>query len=373
MKVFHAARKAGRTLALACVIGMSAVAASPVDADDLIGGMRTTVTKFDDTLLDIAHQSDLGLIEVMSANPGVDPWLPGADVTLIMPNAHILPDAPRKGMVINSAELRLYYFGDPKNPKSFPIGIGRDGYLTPLGTTTVVRKKEKPSWYLTASEIADNPDLPTVIPPGPDNPLGSYALYLGWPTYLIHGTNTPWGVGRRVSRGCIRMYEEDIAWLFQHVDPGTPVNVVDQPVKIGRQDGEMFIEVQPSANQVTVMEETSRSPGPDEPLPIAEWADRILLAAGPDIERLDWEAIEGALARRQGFPIQITRGAGMTTAVRSPGETAESAPQLEQARATVKPATFPLASPPVTTPSAPQPLPAEAPPTSMPAPRAAPR
>jgi L,D-transpeptidase ErfK/SrfK len=276
---------------------------------DLIGAMQSRTTTYADTLLDVAHDNDLGLIELMSANPGVDPWLPGADRAIVLPNAHILPDAPRKGIVVNTAELRLYYYGDPSGPKSFPIGVGREGYLTPHGTTTVVRKKEKPNWYLTPSEIADNPDLPRVIPPGPDNPLGSHALYLGWPTYLIHGTNTPWGVGRRVSRGCIRMYEEDIAYLFRHVEPGTAVNVVDQPVKLGRSGGELFIEVEPSAKQVAVMEETSQAPGPAEPLPLADWADRILLRAGADMERLDWPAIEKALADRQGYPVQITRAA----------------------------------------------------------------
>ncbi|MFO1126897.1 MAG: L,D-transpeptidase family protein [Rhodospirillales bacterium] len=315
---------AGISAFLACVAPVPIAAAA-----DVIGGMRTMVTKYDDTLLDIAHDNDLGLIELMSANPGVDPWLPGTDVTLVMPNAHILPDAPRKGIVINTAELRLYYYGDPKNPKSFPIGIGREGYLTPHGTTSVVRKKEKPNWYLTPSEVADHPELPSVIPPGPDNPLGSYALYLGWPSYLIHGTNTPWGVGRRVSRGCIRMYEEDITWLFQRVDAGTPVNVVDQPVKLGRRDGEMFIEVQPSANQATIMEETSKSPGPEEPLPIADWADRILLAAGGDMERLDWQTLEKALTERKGYPIQITRDTAPDLAT-SVARTAEGVPEMSE-------------------------------------------
>jgi L,D-transpeptidase ErfK/SrfK len=370
------ALKAGRTLAIAGLLAASALTGSPADADDLIGSMRTMVTQYDDTLLDIAHENDLGLIELMSANPGVDPWLPGADVTLTLPNAHILPEAPRKGIVINSAELRLYYYGDPKNPRSFPIGIGRDGYLTPHGTTTVVRKKEKPNWYLTASEIADHPELPPVIPPGPDNPLGSYALYLGWPSYLIHGTNTPWGVGRRVSRGCIRMYEEDIAFLFQRVEPGTQVTVVDQAVKLGRQDGEMFIEVQPSANQVTVMEETSRAPGPEEPLPIAEWADRILVAAGADMERLDWQAIELALARRQGFPVRITREAGVAaTSGRFLGEMSDSVPQqLEQARSSGNSSALPAAITSAADTAAATP---KAPPASaaarMPAPQAAPR
>jgi L,D-transpeptidase ErfK/SrfK len=296
--------------AVALLLSALIAVAAPARADDgdLVGSPGSYTTHYNDTLLDLARQYKLGIIELMAANPGVDPWLPGTNVHVTLPTMHILPDAPRRGIVMNVAELRLYYYGDPKNPVSYPIGIGRDGYLTPLGTTSVLRKKEKPSWYLTPSEIADHPELPKVIPPGPDNPLGDYALYLGWPAYLIHGTDVPWSIGRRASRGCIRMYPEDIEWMFQRVNPGVQVTVVDQPVKLGRRNGQLFIEVQPSPRQVDVMEETSKSPGPAEPIALAEWADRILVAAGPDIARLDWPALEQALAERQGMPVQITQG-----------------------------------------------------------------
>jgi Uncharacterized protein conserved in bacteria len=303
-----------RPLGLAFGAFLAACVASAGDAKaqlsgDMLGRPHTYKTHYDDTLLDIARDARLGGIELMAANPGVDPWLPGTDVTLLLPTAHLLPDAPRKGIVINTAELRLYYFGDPAAPLSFPIGVGRDGYLTPHGTTKIARKKENPSWYLTPSEIADHPELPPVIPPGPDNPLGEHALYLGWPTYLIHGTNVPWGIGRRASRGCIRMYPESIAWLFDRVPIGTPVTVVEQHVKLGRMDGDLYIEVQPSSKQIDTMEETSKAPAPPEPLPVAEWSDRILLAAGPDIERLDWPAVEKALTERQGYPVRIATSA----------------------------------------------------------------
>ncbi len=292
----------------AVALGAPGVAKAQLNGD-MLGRMYTYTTHYDDTLLDVGRAARLGSIEVMSANPGVDPWLPGKDVTVLLPTAHLLPDAPRKGIVINTAELRLYYFGDPSQPLSFPIGVGRDGYLTPHGTTTIVRKKENPSWYLTPSEIADHPELPKVIPPGPDNPLGERAMYLGWPSYLIHGTNIPWGIGRRASRGCIRMYPENIEWLFSRIPVGTPVTVVDQPVKLGRMDGDLYIEVQPSPHQIDVMEETSKAPAPPEPIPVAEWSDRILIAAGPDIERIDWPAVEKALSDRQGFPIRIATSA----------------------------------------------------------------
>lgn len=294
--------------ALALIAATASVALAGSLAGDLLGRPSEKVTAYEDTLLDIAREHKLGIIELMAANPGVDPWLPGADVKVLLPTEHILPDAPRRGIVINVAELRLYYFGDPKNPVSFPIGVGRDGYLTPLGSTTVVRKKERPSWYLTPSEIRDNPDLPKVMPPGPDNPLGEHAIYLGWPSYLVHGTNIPWSVGRRASRGCIRLYPEDIAWLFGRVNAGEPVMVVDQPVKIGRRDGALYLEVHPSPKQVDIIEETSKSPGPPEPLPLADWADHILAAAGDDAPRLDWPVIEAALKDRTGVPVKITSG-----------------------------------------------------------------
>ena len=308
-----------RRLALAvfCLLLLAAPAdvRAAVKSGDLIGEMHdyTTWSESED-LLDIARGDELGLIELMVANPGIDPWLPSRGVHLTLPTMHILPDAPRKGIVINTADLRLYYYDAEDGYFSYPLGVGRDGYLTPTGTTKIVRKKDHPSWYLTASEIRDHPELPRVVPPGEDNPLGEYALYLGWPSYLIHGTNTPWGIGRRTSRGCIRMYPEDIEWLFGKVPVGTPVTVVNQPVKLGWKDGELYVEVQPSTQQVDTMEETSKSPPPPDPIPLAQEADRIIAKAGEDAERLDWPAIERALADRQGYPIRITQAANVTAA-----------------------------------------------------------
>lgn len=284
-----------------------ATAASAARTGDIIGEMHEYTTwSTDEDMLDIARGDELGLIELMVANPGVDPWVPSRGVKLVLPTMHILPDAPRKGIVINTAELRLYYYDSEDGYFSYPLGVGRDGYLTPVGTTKIVRKKDHPSWYLTPSEIRDHPELPRVVPPGEDNPLGEYAMYLGWPSYLIHGTNTPWGIGRRTSRGCIRMYPEDIEYLFNHVKVGTQVTVVNQPVKLGWRDGELYIEVQPSTQQVDTMEETSKAPAPPDPIPLAQEADRILARAGDAATRLDWPAIEQALADRQGYPIRIT-------------------------------------------------------------------
>jgi L,D-transpeptidase ErfK/SrfK len=293
--------------ALAMVSLTASIAAASPKTGDLIGEMHEYyIWRDNEDLLEVARADELGLIELMVANPGVDPWVPGRNTHLLLPTMHILPDGPRKGIVINTAELRLYYFDAEDGYFSYPLGVGRDGFLTPLGTTKIVRKKERPSWYLTPSEIRDHPELPRVIPPGEDNPLGEYALYLGWPSYLVHGTNTPWGIGRRTSRGCIRMYPEDIEWLFHKVPIGTQVTVVDQPVKLGWKDGELYIEVQPSTMQIDKIEETSRSPGPPDPIPLAQEADRILKVAGAISERLDWPTIERALTDRQGYPMRIT-------------------------------------------------------------------
>jgi L,D-transpeptidase ErfK/SrfK len=312
-----------RRLSLAALamisLSIGAQAESSTKTGDLIGEMHEHyIWRDNEDLLEVARGDELGLIELMAANPGVDPWLPGRNTHLLLPTMHILPVGPRKGIVINTAELRLYYYDAEDGYFSFPLGVGRDGYLTPTGSTKIVRKKEKPSWYLTPSEIRDHPELPTVIPPGEDNPLGDYAMYLGWPAYLIHGTNTPWGIGRRTSRGCIRMYPEDIEWLFHKVPIGTHVTVVDQPMKLGWKDGELYIEVQPSTMQVDKMEETSQSPGPADPLSLAQEADRILRKAGDDAERLDWPAIERALADRQGYPIRITTPVPQSAQVEAP-------------------------------------------------------
>ncbi len=276
---------------------------------DIVGEIVESYTWSEDTLLDIARADDLGLLEVMAANPGVDPWLPGKATHIVLPKAHILPDAPRKGIVVNLAELRIYFFDRTGKIHTVPIGVGREAFTTPTGETRIVRKKADPEWYPTANARADNPDLPAIVPAGPDNPLGEYAMYLGWPTYLIHGTSKPWGVGRRVSRGCIRLYPEDIEWLFQNVDVGTPVTVVSQSVKFGRRNGDLYVEVHPSHAQLDELEETGKMTPEETP----DQTDRVLTIASPDeIPRIDWVAVDRAFSERSGMPIRITHPAAPT-------------------------------------------------------------
>ena len=189
---------------------------------DVIGELRYHVTDADRTLLELAQQNDLGILEISAANPGIDVWVPGPERLIVLPTAHVLPETAKRGIVINLAELRLYLYRED-SVETHAIGVGREGFDTPEGSTHVVRKARNPTWRPTADTRADRPDLPAVVPPGPDNPLGERAIYLGWPTYLIHGTNKPFGVGRRVSRGCIRMYPESVADLFEKVRTDTPV------------------------------------------------------------------------------------------------------------------------------------------------------
>lgn len=287
---------------LRMVLGSTLLLAASPPGGDVIGIPTTYVTRYEDTLLDIARQYDIGFIAIRAANPGVDPWLPGAGKTLAVPTRFILPDAPHRGIVINLPELQLYYFPTRGEPMSFPIGIGGEGVETPVGHTIVTRKREHPTWIPTASEHAEDPDLPAVVPPGPDNPMGELALYLGWKDYAIHGTNQPYSIGRRDSHGCIRMYPEDIARLFALVTPGTPVTVVDEPVKVGRQGSELYLEIHWDQADAELLE-TKGVPRAE----IAADADGLVVkAAGTDVDRLNWYAIHLAEDRRDGIPVQAT-------------------------------------------------------------------
>ena len=310
-------RRRRTTLALAAVVAAALTLAAAGGAaaresagerrsGDMIGALGHISTAYEDTLLDLARANGLGYVEMIAANRGIDPWVPGENTLVVLPTAHILPDADREGLVVNLAEHRLYFFGpEGTEPATFPLGVGREGWATPLGTTEIVRKKERPAWYPPESIRAEKPHLPKVVPPGPHNPLGSHALYFDWPLYLIHGTNMPWGVGRRVSHGCIRLYPEDIARLFELVPVGTPVQVISQAVKIGWFDGELYVEAHPEAEQADELERTGRIESVDA-RSRADALYRIKTQAGAAQDRLDWHLIRSALEKRSGVPVQVT-------------------------------------------------------------------
>lgn len=221
------------------------------DGQSVIGEPQIVFTGPDDTFSDLARTYGLGYDELIAANPGIDPWLPGEGTAVLLPTQYVLPDAPRRGVILNIATKRLFYYparagGEPQQVFTYPIGIGRVGWETPLGETTVVAKAENPSWWVPASvrrEHAQMGDpLPAVVPPGPDNPLGTRVLKLEMPGYLIHGTNQPYGVGMRVSHGCIRLYPENIEFLYALVDIGEVVRIMNEPYQMGSKDGVLFFE-----------------------------------------------------------------------------------------------------------------------------------
>ena len=203
----------------------------------IIGSPATHVAKFKDTLLDIARLNHLGYQELKRVNPGVDPWLPGDGTRVTIPAQWILPEAPREGLVLNIPEMRLYYYLPGSRVMTFPLGVGVDGQETPAGSYRIGQKRTNPVWYVPVSIQAEMEHPRKTVPPGPDNPLGKYWMRLSHTTYGIHGTNNPWAIGRRVTHGCIRLYPEDIAFLYPRVPKDTPVRVTYQHAKVGVRDG----------------------------------------------------------------------------------------------------------------------------------------
>lgn len=283
--------------------------------ESYIGEMNAVTAKYEDTLVHIGRDYDVGFVEMRAANPHLDPWIPGAGAKVMVPTMHLLPDAPHDAVVINLAEMRLYYYTSPyKAPLTFPIGIGRDGLRTPVGVTKVLSKKVAPTWTPTARMREEDPTLPAVVQPGPDNPMGTHALYLGFDTIRIHGTNKPYGIGRRVSSGCIRMFPEDIGRFYDMVPVGTKVTVVDQPIKAGWIDDKLYLEVHPTQEQATIMEKEGAIP--DYQLSERDLA-YIMRVAGKDVEKLDWAAIRKVVKERRGYPIAIANKAVRSSAAAS--------------------------------------------------------
>lgn len=271
---------------------------------DLIGENQTYVTRKEDTLVALARLYDVGFVELRAVNPTVDPWLPGAGLQLTLPLAHLLPDGVRKGILVNIGDLRLYYFKPgARTVTTFPIGTPRLQRVIPIGVTRIVKKRRHPVWIPPESIRAERPDLPRMVPAGPDNPLGDLALNLGWLHYVIHGTNKPAGVGRRVSSGCIRLYPEDIRRLFSDVTVGERVQVVDQPVKVGWSDGALYLEAHPTKLQTDQIEAEGH-------FKIAKMPDvrsYIRGKAGAHAKDINWRRVEHALLERRGVPVRITR------------------------------------------------------------------
>ena len=236
------------TLLLLAVSNICGSGVFPLDnPSKLIIGVNGTYTIQDDeTLIELARKYDVGFNEITAANSNSDPWTPGKGNNIIIPASWLLPEILDDGLIINLAEMRLYYFFILDNRKyvaTYPIGIGREGLNTPAGIFRITAKVKDPVWYVPDNIREENPGLPAFVPPGPDNPLGGYWLQLSLNGYGIHGTNRPYGIGRRVSHGCIRLYPEDIKTLFKFIRPGTMVKILSEPVKTGMHDNKVYIEI----------------------------------------------------------------------------------------------------------------------------------
>jgi L,D-transpeptidase ErfK/SrfK len=227
------------------------------ESGDVIGERYTVVVEDPkQTLIDIARRHNIGYEEIRMANPDVSLWVPGVGTEVVIPAQYILPPAPREGVVVNLSELRLYYYpaDKPGIVETYPVSVGREEFATPVGITRTTVKVKDPAWAPPSSmrrEAAERGDpAPAIVPPGPDNPLGEHAILLAMPSYLIHGTNRPDGVGMRVSRGCIRMYPEDIESLYERLPSGTQVNLMDAPFKAGwGSDGTLFVQSFPQLEE----------------------------------------------------------------------------------------------------------------------------
>jgi L,D-transpeptidase ErfK/SrfK len=286
----------------------------PAEGTDVIGETFTAQAAAEDTLLDLARRHGLGYEEITNANPGVDPWLPGAGTLVVVPKQRLLPRGPRTGIVINLPEHRLYWY-PPTQPGqqpavwTYPVSIGKMDWNTPLGTTRIVSKAKDAPWIPPKSVREEHAKrgepLPAVVPGGPDNPMGRYKMALGIPggAYLIHGTNRPAGIGMQVTHGCMRLYPEDIETLYGMVPIGAPVTIVNQPYKWGWQDGELLIEVHPPLKEDTVA-----------PPSLTDLTRLIVEATRAKPVAVDWIGAERAWREARGVPTPVSVAGSRTVA-----------------------------------------------------------
>jgi L,D-transpeptidase ErfK/SrfK len=279
----------------------------------IVGAVQRVRTTKEDTLTDLARRFNVGYDEIVRANPKVDPWLPGDGTTIVLPTQFVLPDAPHTGLVINVAAMRIFYFpphkaGEPDVVITHPIGIGKVGWATPEGVTHVTRKQKDPIWHVPVSVIKEHLEergeqLDKVYGPGPDNPLGHYAFYLDWPTYLIHGTNKPAGVGLRSSHGCIRLFPEDIEQFYGMVPLGTQVRVVNQPFLFGWQDGHLYLQA------YDVLEDDARDwKKAERKLLTKSLAAKLRKELSDAGSEVDWNLVSAVTHSPRGVPVTISGG-----------------------------------------------------------------
>ena len=316
----------------------------PSDGSNMVGEMRYVVARQEDTFSDIARRYSVGFNELLHANPAVDPWVPGEGTKVVLPTRYVLPRAPRDGVILNIPEMRLYHFpkpnkGEPAVVVTYPVSVGRMEWNTPLGKTQVVKKQANPAWYPPASVRAEHAQdgdvLPERVPAGPDNPLGLFALRLGIPGYLIHGTNRPYGVGMRVTHGCVRLYPEDIKNLFDKIDVGTPVYIVNQPFKAGWSNEQIFFEAHLPLDEDAATKQNNKTPAVRAIVDVVAEASAVV----------DWEKVIALADASSGVPMPVSMApVPLTTTLLRPIDASPS-PAVKAKRNKARPAKTTQANP----------------------------
>jgi len=268
---------------------------------DIVGSLASVNTRENDTLSDIARHFGLGYNDVSIANPSIEPWAPKPNSRVLLPLRFILPDAPRKGIVLNLANMRMYYFPrkQPNKLITYPIGIGRQGWSTPMGLTRIADKKANPTWVVPESIQREHAEkgapLPKIVRSGPDNPLGFYAMHLGFPGYLIHGTNKPYGIGMQISHGCVQLYPEDMKDLFNKASVGMEVRITHQPYLTAWDNKMLYLEAHEP------LDKWSRNK--------AQLKKQLLkklrkISASANVS-IDWKKVDRIIERSDGIPTPI--------------------------------------------------------------------
>ncbi|MEE4461109.1 L,D-transpeptidase family protein [Azotobacter chroococcum] len=290
----------------------------PPPGEDVVGQVQVIKAKYEDTFADIGQANDIGYLEMVAANPGVDPWLPGGGTEVLLPTRYILPPGPREGIVINLAEYRMYYFPKEQNVvHTFPLGIGREGWGSPIAETRITGKIKDPAWYppksIREEHAAAGDPLPTVVPAGPDNPLGPFKFTLGLSGYLIHGSNKKFGIGMRVSHGCFRMLNHNVLQLASMVPVGTTVRIINEPYKFGISAGKVYLE----AHAPLEDDESAKSSVVDKHAALVDELLKRNDLLGQ--RRLDWEVVREVVAAEDGLPVEISgTDSGLASAITGP-------------------------------------------------------
>jgi L,D-transpeptidase ErfK/SrfK len=272
---------------------------------DVVGQVQMTTARKGESLGDIGRRYDVGVYEMIEANPGLDPWVPTPGTIVVVPTQFILPKGPRVGIVLNLAEMRLYYYhADKKLVSTHPVGIGKNGWSTPLGETTILSKKKDPAWVppegIRREHLAKGDILPAVVPGGPENPMGRYALYpaagkLATQGFRIHGTNRPGGIGVRGSHGCIRLFPEDIEHLYYNVPVGTSVRIIHEPYKVGWHNNHLYLEAHQPLTEGQYV-------GSDNESSLTQAIERAI-SAGSHL--VNWTSAQMVAETKNGYPTRI--------------------------------------------------------------------